>query len=487
MTISDNTPVLIGIGVVQQRQDDPRDAKSALQLMVDACHRAATDAGCAELLTQANSIAVPKGIWPYTDPARQIALAIQARNAHSIFADIGILQQSVMNNACLAIQRGEQEIAVVAGGEAKYRDLCAQKQGIDLASDADTTLVPDTSLTPDAEMMSDIEMARGLMMPVEFYALMENAMRYRDGQSIEQHRAELGELYSRFSHVAASNPDAWSQQAYTPEEISNAQPTNRMLAFPYTKRMNTQWNVDQACALIFCSAGKARSLKIPEQHWVYPLSSSESEHMTLLSERESMDRSFGAKLAGEKALALAKLNSKDIDLLELYSCFPAAVKIYARELNISLERALVVTGCMAFAGGPLNNFVLQATAKMGQQLRAGVGKTGMISCVSGLLTKQAFAIWSSEANASGFQYADVSEAARDAITLKPLQDNYQGPATIASYTVKTGHGLIAVCDTPDGHRAIATSNEQSLLTHAQQQEFCGLAVEIIENNELQLA
>jgi acetyl-CoA C-acetyltransferase len=484
VTATDNTPILVGIGVVQQREEDPTKGHSALTLMVKACERAASDAGSETLLKQADSIAVPKGIWPYTDPAGQIATQIGAEKAQSIFADIGILQQTIMNNACLAIQNGEQEIAIVAGGEAKFRDLCAQKNGITLESDADTSLTSDLVLTPDAEMMSDIEMARGLMMPVEFYALMENAMRYRDGQSIEEHRRELGELYSRFSHIAADNPDAWAQQAFSAEQIGEALPENRMLAFPYTKRMNTQWNVDQSCALIFCSVAKARALGIPEEKWVYPLSSSESEHMTLLTEREAMDRSFGAKFAGEKALQLAQLNADEIDLLELYSCFPAAVKIYARELGISLERALVVTGCMAFAGGPLNNFVLQATAKLAQQLRAGAGQTGMICCVSGLLTKQAFAIWGREASTDGFQYEDVSAEASDAVALKPLQDNYQGPATVVSYTVKPGHGIIAVCDTPDGARAIAISQDEALQARVQQEEFCGAKVEITADNQL---
>lgn len=483
-TANDKTPVLVGIGVIQQRQDDPEKAVSALELMVQACHAAAKDAGNETLLKLADSIAVPKGIWSYTDPARQIANSIGADNAESILADIGILQQTVINNACTAIQSGQQDIAIVCGGEAKFRSLCAQKQNITLSDDADTSLNADVFLQPDAEMMSEIEMARGLMMPVEFYALMENAMRFSDQQSISNQRDELGELYSRFSQVAAANPDAWSQQAFNANEIRNAQAGNRMLAFPYTKRMNTQWNVDQSCALILCSTQKAEELGIAKEHWVYPLSSSESEHMTLLTERKDMHRSIGAKLAGSKALALADLTIDQIDLLELYSCFPAAVKIYARELGIDLQRDLVVTGSMAYAGGPLNNFVLQATAKLAQQLRQGAGNNGLISSVSGLLTKQAFAVWSRHHSEDGFKFEDVSEQAAAQLETITLTDNYTGPATVASYTIKAGANLIAVCNTEDGSRAIAISEDAALITLAENEEFCGRNVTIQAGNIL---
>ncbi|MGI9295379.1 MAG: hypothetical protein ACR2PS_15480, partial [Pseudomonadales bacterium] len=376
MRLDPNTPILVGVGVVQQRCENPLQAKEAIALMITAAERAAADAGSRELLSRADCIQVPQGFWKYSDPARLLARAIGADQATTVLADFGILQQSLMTRACQAIQEGSQKVAIVAGGEAKYRSLCADKQGVELTDTEQTDDQPDTYLKPATEIMSEIELAHGLFMPVEFYALMENAMRYADGQSIAQHRDELAALYARFSHVAAANPDAWQQQAYSAMDIREPGPQNRMLAFPYTKRMNTQWNVDQACALLFCSVRVAEELNIARDKWVFPLSNAESEHMTIMSERAEMQRSPGAALAGEKALQLAHTNLEDLNFLELYSCFPAAVKVYARELGIALDKDLVVTGSMAFAGGPLNNFVLQSTAKMADTLRQHPGTKG---------------------------------------------------------------------------------------------------------------
>ena len=78
----------------------------------------------------------------------------------------------------------------------------------------------------------------------------------------------------------------------------------------------------------------------------------------------------------------AELAIADVDLVELYTCFPVAVETYAAELGLSSTRDLTVTGSMAFAGGPYNNYVLQATCRMGQLLREGKGemRAAMVSC-----------------------------------------------------------------------------------------------------------
>ena len=69
------------------------------------------------------------------------------------------------------------------------------------------------------------------------------------------------------------------------------------------------------------------------------------------------------------ALEHAGVDIDAIEHLELYSCFPAAVRVQARELGIDAARRLTLSGGMAFAGGPLNNFVLQALVRMVGALR----------------------------------------------------------------------------------------------------------------------
>src|SRR5439155_22477994 len=86
----------------------------------------------------------------------------------------------------------------------------------------------------------------------------------------------------------------------------------------------------------------------------------------------------------------------DLDAVELYACFPAAVQIHARELGIGAERDWTVTGAMPFAGGPFNSYVLQATGRLAEVLRerGGASRLGLVSSVSGLLTKHGVGLWS---------------------------------------------------------------------------------------------
>ena len=63
------------------------------------------------------------------------------------------------------------------------------------------------------------EQARGVVMPVQVYPIFEQAFRVGLGRSIEDHLVVISELWARFSEVAAANPHAWIQRAYTAEEI----------------------------------------------------------------------------------------------------------------------------------------------------------------------------------------------------------------------------------------------------------------------------
>ena len=93
------TPVLVGIGIVEQREKDPLRAHEAITLMCDAVRAAGADAGADTLLAGAERIYVPQGLWSYTDPARMIARAIGAVNATTVYARVGVLQQALIGDA----------------------------------------------------------------------------------------------------------------------------------------------------------------------------------------------------------------------------------------------------------------------------------------------------------------------------------------------------------------------------------------------------
>ncbi len=90
---------------------------------------------------------------------------------------------------------------------------------------------------------------------------------------------------------------------------------------------------------------------------------------------------------------------------------------------------------MAFAGGPFNNFVYQATAAVVPRLRERPGSVGVVTTVCGLLTKPGLAVWSAEPDGQPPLLDDLAGPAADATPTLDVLDEHHGPATVASFTV----------------------------------------------------
>lgn len=480
--VDPRTPVLVGIGVVQQKAAEPGAAHEALDLMIEAARAAVADSGAPDLATSVALVGVPQGLWSYQDAGRAVAQALGAHAARSLCARIGVLQQTLFGEAGARIAAGDVDCALVVGAEARWRHLQAQIAGVE-APEREAPGTPDEVLEPAAELVLEVEAHSGLgYMPVGYYALLESAFRAAQGWGMEEHRDRMAALYERFSEIAADNPHAWKRERVPAARIRDASAKNRMLAFPYTKLHNTSWNVDQAAALLFCSAGKATALGVPRERWVYPLASTESNHMLALAERRELHRCPGARIAGTRALEIAGLASGELDLLELYSCFPVAVEIYAAELGIDLARDLTVTGGMPFAGGPLNNYVLQATARAAELLRAGAGRNALVSSVSGYLTKQGFGLWSCAAPRRPFAFADVSAEVAAAAPPCPVRAPEDGPVRILGHTVMYHEERrlcgVAVVEFADGAHSVASTPDEVAMDRLEREEFCGAAARI---------
>lgn len=490
--VAPNTPVLVGVGVVTQREEDASRAAEPLDLMLQAVRTAALDATPSrhgDLVRAVQWIGVPQGRWRYRDPARAIAHAVGATAAHSVLASVGVLQQSLLGEACRAIASGERDAAVVTGGDAGYRILRAKLAG-ERAAERQQDTVPDEHLVPAEELRHPAELRAGAKMPVGLYAIIESAHRAAHGWSVDAHRDRMARTYARFSAIAQDNPHAWNRERLEAAQIRDASQRNPMQAFPYTRRHCSTWNVDQAGALIFCSAGRAESLGIAPRRWVFPLASAESNHMTHVAARVALGACPGAGIAGRAVLDATGLGIADVDLLDLYSCFPVAVATYAEALGIPDDRDLTVTGSMAFAGGPYNNYVLQATCRIAELLRAGAGRHGLVSSVSGILTKQAFGLWSRAAGPAEYVQRDVSaEVARATATL-PIVDAESGAGRIAGYTVlheRDGPPVgVAVIDVPGG-RAVARTTSGGDVARMQSEELCGADVRLAAGHTFILA
>jgi acetyl-CoA C-acetyltransferase len=481
--------VLVGAAASSQRCEDPDEAVEPLELMARALEGAANDAGAHELLARADAIRIPRGFWNYADPGRALVERFGAPRARTQIAEVGILQTTLFGHAARDIAAGAADVVLVCGGEAKHRSLRAQIAGTQAPLSQQQGAVPDEVLQPHAEILPAVEIERGLAQPVSQYAIIESALRHAEGLTLDAHLREIAEMWSRFSDVAAQNPDAWNRQRVSAQEIRCDGDRNRMLAFPYTKLHCSQWNVDQAAGLIFCSLETARALGVPEQRWLFPRAITESNHMLPLSQRPALHGSPGFRVAGRRALETVGTDADGIAHLELYSCFPAAVRVQARELGIGLDRTLTQTGGMTFGGGPLNNFVLQALVKLAAVLRADPGTLGMLTAISGLITKQGVSLWSTDPGQRAFRFEDVTEEVAAVSRPRKVDAHASGAGTVAGYTVlyegtEPARG-IAICDLEDGRRAIGVAGGE-LARAMTREEFCGRRVQIRDDGGLEL-
>ena len=181
-------------------------------------------------------------------------------------------------------------------------------------------------------------MSRGIVLPIHAYPLFENALRAANGWTLAEHTRRIGAIWSRFSQVAATNPHAWIRRPRTAEEIAQPSPDNRMVAFPYPKLCTANMQVDQGAGYIVCSVDAARSAGAPEDRWVFPLAGADANDHWFISHRPELHRSPAIRLAGRAALELAGLGLDDVGPVDLYSCFPVAVQMAARELGLPVGR-----------------------------------------------------------------------------------------------------------------------------------------------------
>lgn len=478
--MTQHTPVLVGISHLEQRFTDFESAKEPVQLMIEAVNAAAEDAGSKALL-DAGSVRVIRGIWPYQDPARAIAQAIGSPNAETVLSPYGgNFVQTVLNQSALDIQSGQHDIIILTGAECGNTQAKAAKAGQDLGW-AELPGTPDRLIGADKDMRHEAEIAIRLGRPIQIYPIMETALRHASGLGVDAHMEHISKLWAGFSDVAASNPNAWIREAKSAEEIRTISDSNRPVSFPYPKLMNSNNNVDQAAALILVSEEKAKALGIAKDKWIYPWAGTDAQDHYYFSNRDNFHSSPAIRLAGGKCLELTGSTPDNIDMIDVYSCFPVAVQIACRELGFDMNRPLTVTGGLTFAGGPLNNYVMHSIARMAQLLRDNPGKRGMITANGGYITKHAFGIYSTEAPERPFQHADLQDQV-DATLKRDVVIEHQGAGNVEGYSVMYGPQGVSkafvAARLDDGRRAWGTSEDRDLLQSMTKEEFCGRQVNL---------
>ncbi|MCU1394055.1 MAG: hypothetical protein JWM34_2483 [Ilumatobacteraceae bacterium] len=469
MALDPRTPVLIGCGQFAQHVNTITEAMDPVSMMTAAIRAATADAGL-DALPDPDSIAVVALLsWRYGDPAYLVGQQLGVAPGRTILTTHGgNSPQTLVNTTAREIVAGTTDFAILTGGEATRTRAQAKKQGIELDwPTAPEGQVPETS-GEDLDMSHPAEQALGIYAPVQIYPMFETAIRAAAGRTVDEQRALASEIWSRFSAVAADNPNAWMPTERSPEEIRSPTQANRMIGFPYTKYMNSNNDVDMAAALIMCSAERAEALGVPRDRWVFIHAGTDCHEHKYVSNRWELSRTPAIEVGGKLALDLAGLTIDDVDIVDLYSCFPSAVQLGAQSLGLPIDRQLTRTGGLPFAGGPWNNYVMHAIATVMNDVRAAPGKPGLVWANGGYTTKHAFGVYSTEPAANGFRYAYP----QDQIDAMPQREvvglaDAAGPATIEMYSVMHDRdGLpetaYAACLLADGRRAWGRSTDPAL-------------------------
>ena len=484
------TPVLVGAGQVSHHAAGLDDALEPAALMAEAIERAAADAKLAGVPAADSLRVVSLLSWRYRDPARFVAqrLGLTPRET-ALTTPGGNSPQLLVNVTAAEIQRGELDLAILAGGEAwRTRMRARRDQAVLMWPKLPEGTGPERTIGHELAMSSPGELARGLVMPVQLYPMFETALRAAAGESIDAHLVRVSELWSRFSAVAARNPYAWIQEAKSAEEIRTPGPGNRMIGLPYPKYMNSNNDVDQAAAVIMCSAERARALGVPEDRWVFPHAGADCHEHPFVSHRWSLAETPAIRAGGRAALELAGLGIDDVEIVDLYSCFPSAVQLGAASLGLALDGQLTRTGGLSFAGGPWNSYVLHAIATVMADLRERPGAFGLVWANGGFVTKHSFGVYSTRPPAQGFRQAPPQE---DRGPRRELADpeSAAGPAVVEAYTVmhdrdgRPENG-IAACLLEDGRRAWGTTTAADSVAALCEGEWVGRTVTLAADGTL---
>ena len=453
--VDDRTPVIIGAGQLTDHDTPPERSVPATELVARAARAAAADAGLADAALRDFDALTVLRFYPDTthrfpspfgraaNPPAAVARRLGAEPPELRYTSPGgNMPQWLVNDYCERIAAGELDFALVGGGEVLRTMREARKAGVELEWEEPDD--PPAQIGDPRRGWNDHEDLHGMRAAIVFYPLFENAIRHHRGRTVAEHHTAMGRLFERFAAVAAANPLATRREGFRAEDIAAVRPDNRMVGFPYPKLMNANAYVDQAAALLICSAGRARALGVPPERRVFVHGVADTVDHWYVSERLDYHSCEAMRIGARQALDMAGLRLDAISFFDLYSCFPSAVEVACEEFGLAEDdpRGLTVTGGLPYFGGPGNNYVTHAIAEMVSRVRAAPGRFGMVTANGNFLTKHAFGIygttpwrgpWRREP-AAGYQ------AGLDARPIPPLNPAPEGRARIETYTVMHGRG-----------------------------------------------
>ena len=447
------TPIIIGAGMRTHHAARPEDVRAPQELMAEAARLALADAGN-DIASAIEDVAV---IRTFADSAPQFASPFggAAHYPDALARRLGIRPHAAFYpqlggdtpQATLALladrlKQGKARAALLVAGEAMAGAHLAAKAGLELdwreeAGPDAPPLVEPGALRPG---MTPQELAHGIAEPAHVYPLFESAYAQRHGRAMPAQRERIGALFAGFSAVATSHPHAWDRTVYTADALITPTPDNRLIAWPYTKRLCAQMYVDQAAAVVLTTVGEARKLGIAPDRWIFPWASVEIAEKWTLAERPDLASAPAVRMAGSALLSACGTAMDDIAFIDLYSCFPSAVALGAEALGLALDtpKRLTLTGGLPYFGGPGNGYSLFAIATLVMRLRAArEAATGLIWANGWYLTKHALGLYGNRPSAHGWRHLpnDDLQARIEAMVSPAWADRPEGRGVVEAATV----------------------------------------------------
>lgn len=454
-------PVIVGVGEVTERIDDLLACSEPLALMEQALRSACADAspGLLPLIDSLEVIA--EYSWPYADAPDLLSHRLGLMPRRAVYGETGGESPvRFLHDAALRIQRGETSVAAIVGAEAAYTVAAARKAGIKLPW---TPKDSSAKLVSGDDLVNPLAIKHGVFMPTHVYPFYENATQAQWGQTQRQALEESGRMWSAFSTVAAGNPYAWLREPLSPEQIIQPTPGNRLIAWPYTKHMVANPQVNQGAAVLLTSLEKARELGIADSHCIHVWGGAAANEPRDYLKRDQYHQSHAQNAVLRRAQAIALNGGHDFDCIELYSCFPCVPKMARRTLGLAEDASTTVTGGLSFFGAPLNNYMTHAIAGQVRALRERPRGVGLLYGQGEFVTKHHTLVLGRDPSTKtqlveSYRVEDEANRARGPVP--ELLSDYQGISTLETFTIVYGRAGDAefgtvIARSPNGQRLMA--------------------------------
>jgi len=435
-----NIPVIVGAAQITQKKDIdiPLDP---LALITKASQNAINMSGTQSLRNQIDTVYMTTiSSWIYDDAPGELSTYLDIRPSQNYIAPIsGNAPQFLVNMAAKKIFLEESKAILIAGGEASYSKYRAKKGLITLNWPKPPPRAVNEARKAVIFYLSQFENKYRLANPTYVYALIETALRVASRRTLKEHLDYIGKHYERFSQIASENPYAWERNQYKAEEIITPCPENRIICHPYTKRMVANLYVDQAASIVITSEKKARELGIDKEFWVYPMGGVDIKNIFYLSNRPKLYDSPAIREGSRLVLDQAGIKLEDIDIFDLYSCFPCMVEIAKKEIGIAEDdpRDLTITGGLSFFGGPFSSYSMHSIVSAVDLIQKKPSMKIMVLANGGYNTTQSFGIYGREPPAKAWD-RKANEKSQQSINTQSLAETVEvatGNLTIEAYTI----------------------------------------------------